>query len=241
MTMNPVSETPRVLLADDDVELCELLSEYLADEGFDVDAVHDGNSAVESGGAGAYAVIVLDVMMPRLNGFDALRELRKLTQTPVLMLTARGDDVDRIVGLEMGADDYLPKPCNPRELVARLRAILRRARPWSSPNDLSETLGAGDLVLHPGTREALLAGLPLSLTSAEFNVIESLIRSLGRVVSKEDLSEQALGRKLERYDRSIDVHVSNLRKKLGPGSDGEPRIKTVRGRGYLYVHKDAER
>jgi len=239
--MTSISQIPRILLADDDVELCGLLSEYLADEGFSVDAVHDGEAAVDSGGAGEYAVIVLDVMMPRLNGFDALRELRRLTQTPVLMLTARGDDVDRIVGLEMGADDYLPKPCNPRELVARLRAILRRARPWSSSKDLSETLGAEDLVLHPGTREALLAGLPLSLTSAEFNVIEMLIRSLGRVVSKEDLSEQALGRKLERYDRSIDVHVSNLRKKLGPGSDGEPRIKTVRGRGYLYVHKGAER
>jgi two-component system response regulator CpxR len=240
MTMKPASETPRILLADDDVELCELLSEYLADEGFSVDAVHDGESAVESGAAGTHAVIVLDVMMPRLNGFDALRELRKLTQTPVLMLTARGDDVDRIVGLEMGADDYLPKPCNPRELVARLRAILRRARPWPSPEGVSETLGAGDLVLRPETREAFLAELPLSLTSAEFNVIEALVRSAGRVVSKEELSEQALGRKLERYDRSIDVHVSNLRKKLGSGADGKTRIKTVRGRGYLYVHTDAE-
>lgn len=228
------------MLADDDVELCRLLSEYLAQEGFEVDAVHDGATAVERGRSGDYGIVVLDVMMPRVNGFDALRSLREHTRTPVLMLTARGDDVDRIVGLEMGADDYLPKPCNPRELVARLRAILRRSQSWSSSDGSDEPIVVGDLVLRPGTREALLSGAPLLLTSAEFNVLEKLVRRTGRVVSKSDLSEQALGRKLERYDRSIDVHVSNLRKKLGPLSEGVPRIKTVRGAGYIYVNANGQ-
>ncbi|HSS62835.1 MAG TPA: response regulator [Gammaproteobacteria bacterium] len=225
----------RILLADDDAELCGLLSEYLAQEGFEVDAVHDGAAAVERARSGAYDIVVLDVMMPKVNGFDALRMLREHVRTPVLMLTARGDDVDRIVGLEMGADDYLPKPCNPRELVARLRAILRRSQAWSSSDETVEPVVAGDLELRPGNREVLLSGAPLILTSAEFNVLETLVRRIGRVVSKSDLSEQALGRRLERYDRSIDVHVSNLRKKLGPLSGGLPRIKTVRGAGYIYV------
>ena len=238
MTPNP--SITLILLADDDVELCRLLSEYLAQEGFEVDAVHDGAEAVERGSSGDYDIVVLDVMMPRVNGFDALRSLREHTRTPVLMLTARGDDVDRIVGLEMGADDYLPKPCNPRELVARLRAILRRSQSWSSSDEAVEPVVAGDLELRPGTREALLSGAPLILTSAEFNVLETLVRRVGRVVSKSDLSEQALGRKLERYDRSIDVHVSNLRKKLGPSFEGAPRIKTVRGAGYIYVQANEQ-
>lgn len=233
--MAPDPSITRILLADDDVELCRLLSEYLAQEGLEVDAVHDGAEAVERGRSGSYDIVVLDVMMPKVNGFDALRSLREHTRTPVLMLTARGDDVDRIVGLEMGADDYLPKPCNPRELVARLRAILRRSQSWSSGEEPVEPVVAGDLELRPGVREALLSGAPLNLTSAEFNVLETLVRRVGRVVSKSDLCEQALGRKLERYDRSIDVHVSNLRKKLGPLSEGVPRIKTVRGAGYIYV------
>jgi DNA-binding response OmpR family regulator len=237
--MATTSNIPRILLADDDIELCGLLSEYLGQEGFEVDAVHDGAAAVEQGRDGQYDIVILDVMMPKLNGFDVLRSLREHTRAPVLMLTARGDDVDRIVGLEMGADDYLPKPCNPRELVARLRAILRRSQGWSSGDDGSEPIVAGDLELRPGTREALLSGVALILTSAEFNVLETLVRRIGRVVSKGDLSEHALGRKLERYDRSIDVHVSNLRKKLGPLPDGAPRIKTVRGAGYIYVRTNA--
>ncbi len=235
MSMAPDSSTKRILLADDDVELCALLSEYFIQEGFEVEAVHDGASAVERARGGDFDIVILDVMMPRLNGFDALRSLREHTRTPVLMLTARGDDVDRIVGLEMGADDYLPKPCNPRELVARLRAILRRSQYWASPERAGEPVTAGDLELRPATREALLSGAPLSLTSAEFSVLEVLIRRIGRVVSKGELSEQALSRPLERYDRSIDVHVSNLRKKLGPLPGNAPRIKTVRGAGYIYV------
>lgn len=231
---------PRILLADDDVELCALLSEYLSQEGFEVEAVHDGARAVERGRSGEHDIVVLDVMMPKMNGFDALRSLREHARTPVLMLTARGDDVDRIVGLEMGADDYLPKPCNPRELVARLRAILRRSQVWSADGDGVEPMFAGDLELRPGTREALLSGKPLKLTSAEFNVLEILLRRIGRVVSKNELSEQALGRRLERYDRSIDVHVSNLRKKLGPLASGAARIKTVRGAGYIFVQPGGE-
>lgn len=224
----------RVLLADDDVELCELLCEYLEQEGFDVDAVHDGRAAVEQCQAG-YEIIVLDVMMPKLNGFDALRELRTRSQTPVLMLTARGDDIDRIVGLEMGADDYLPKPCNPRELAARLRAILRRSQaPGTGPTG-DDVLAVDDLVLRAGSREVVKSGVVLELTGAEFNVLDALLRDAGRVVSKEVLTERGLSRKLSRFDRSIDVHVSNLRKKLGPGPNGEARIKTVRGVGYLYV------
>lgn len=238
--MTPDISTTRILLADDDVELCGLLSEYLGQEGFQVDAVHDGAAAVERGRSGEYDILVLDVMMPKVNGFDALRSLREHTRTPVLMLTARGDDVDRIVGLEMGADDYLPKPCNPRELVARLRAILRRSVSWSPPRDGIEPIVAGDLELRPGTREALLTGAPVVLTSAEFNVLETLVRRIGQVVSKSYLSEHALGRRLERYDRSIDVHVSNLRKKLGLSPQGVPRIKTVRGAGYIYVRTNGQ-
>ncbi len=239
--MTPEATIPRILLADDDVELCALLSEYLAQEGFEVEAVHDGAAAVERGRSNEHDIVILDVMMPKLNGFDALRSLREHARTPVLMLTARGDDVDRIVGLEMGADDYLPKPCNPRELVARLRAILRRSQFWPSSSSGSDPIIAGDLEIRPGTREALLCDRPLVLTSAEFNVLEILLRHIGRVVSKNELSEQALGRKLERYDRSIDVHVSNLRKKLGPLAEGAPRIKTVRGAGYLYVQPDGQK
>jgi len=224
----------RVLLADDDVELCELLREYLAHEGFEVDAVHDGEGAVAAAREGGYAIVILDVMMPKKGGFDALRELRaRGGATPVLMLTARGDDVDRIVGLEMGADDYLPKPCNPRELAARLRAILRRSGTGLTSRE--GVLAIDDLELRTRTHEVLRAGTPIELTGAEFGVLETLMREAGTVVGKERLTERALGRRLERYDRSIDVHVSNLRKKLGPRPGGQPRIKTVRGVGYLFV------
>ena len=219
------SKPPRILLADDDVELCGLLSEYLGQEGFEVDAVHDGAAAIERSRHGEYALVVLDVMMPKVNGFDALRALREHTRTPVLMLTA---------------DDYLPKPCNPRELVARLRAILRRSQSWATHGEDVDPIVAGDLELKPGTREVLLDNAPVELTSAEFSVLEILLRRMGRVVSKSEMSEHALGRKLERYDRSIDVHVSNLRRKLGPLADGEPRIKTVRGAGYLYVRTNGQ-
>jgi len=227
-----------ILLADDDVELCEMLQEYLEVEGFQVSLAHDGKTALHQARIGIYELMVLDVMMPQLNGFDVLRELRKDFLLPVLMLTARGEDVDSIVGLELGADDYLPKPCNPRVLVARIRAILRRAQsPTENREGMElETLKLDDLEMHLGSRTVTLAGQPITITSTEYSVLEVLLREAGHVVSKSELSERALGRELTRYDRSIDMHLSSLRKKLGPLVSGEERIKTIRGVGYQYTH-----
>ncbi|HQY28061.1 MAG TPA: response regulator transcription factor [Burkholderiaceae bacterium] len=225
---------PSVLIVDDDVELSELLREYLQQEGFDTDAVHDGESGVARALEGAYDIVVLDVMMPRLDGVEALRRIRLASRVPVLMLTAKGDDVDRIVGLELGADDYVPKPCTPRELAARLRAILRRVRPGDA-GAADEPLAAGPLSLWPGRRRAQWRGAALALTSTEFSLLEVLARHAGRVVGKSELSEQALGRPLARFDRSIDVHVSSLRQKLGQRDDGRSWIETVRGRGYQFL------
>ncbi|QKT03502.1 response regulator transcription factor [Ectothiorhodospiraceae bacterium 2226] len=220
----------KLLLVDDDVELCAMLAEYLPAEGFVVETAHDGAEGARRAVEGHHDVVVLDVMLPGLNGIDALRAIRRTSQVPVLMLTAKGDEVDRIVGLELGADDYLPKPCNPRELVARLRAILRRAAPHTAPE--GEVLHVGPLLLRARERRAEWGGTPLELTSTEFNVLEVLARHAGRVVSKAELSEQGLGRPLERYDRGIDMHVSNLRRKLGSLADGRSPIQTVRGLGY---------
>ena len=225
---------PKVLLVDDDVELSDLLREYLQREGLDTDAVHDGAGGVARALDGGYDIVVLDVMMPGLDGVEALRRIRLASRVPVLMLTARGDDVDRIVGLELGADDYVPKPCTPRELAARLRAILRRARP-AEAGAADEPLAAGPLSLWPGKRLARWRGETLSLTSTEFSLLEVLARQAGRVVGKAELSEQALGRPLARFDRSIDVHVSSLRQKLGQRGDGRSWIETVRGRGYQFL------
>jgi DNA-binding response OmpR family regulator len=228
----------RILLADDDVELTEMLSQYLAAEGFSVDAAHDGETALAKARHDAFDLVVLDVMMPRMNGFDVLRELRAHSLLPVLMLTARDEDVDSIVGLELGADDYLPKPCNPRVLVARIRAILRRAagsHAGDTSADPPQTLAFDDLEMQTGTRSVSCGGQPVALTSTEYAVLEVLLREAGHVVSKADLSERALGRKLTRYDRSLDMHVSSLRKKLGSLAGGEERIKTVRGVGYQYT------
>jgi len=218
----------QVLLADDDVELSAMLTEYLEREGFGVTAVHDGEAAARLALAGGYQIVVLDVMMPKLDGIEALRQIRHASRVPVVMLTARGDDVDRIVGLELGADDYVPKPCTPRELVARLRAILRRAQPGADGGPLE----IGTLVLWPEKRRAEWRGRELALTSIEFNVLEVLMRNAGRVVSKHEISEQALGRPLARFDRSIDVHLSAIRQKLG---EGARMIRTVRGLGYHLV------
>ncbi len=227
----------RILLADDDTELTEMLSQYLGAEGFAVEAAHDGEAALERARSGAFDLLVLDVMMPRKNGFDVLRELRAHSLMPVLMLTARDEDVDSIVGLELGADDYLPKPCNPRVLVARIRAILRRATGSAAGAEpqAPQTLTFDDLEMHTGTRRVTRNGEPVALTSTEYSVLEVLLRAAGHAVSKADLSERALGRKLTRYDRSLDMHVSSLRRKLGPLPDGEERIKTVRGVGYQYA------
>jgi DNA-binding response OmpR family regulator len=225
----------RILLVDDDTELTDMLSQYLANEGFTVDSAHDGETALTKARSGRFDLLVLDVMLPGKNGFDVLRELRLQSLLPVLMLTARDEDIDSVVGLELGADDYLPKPCNPRVLVARIRAILRRAGGNGPEHKAPQTLTVGDVELHTGTRSVLCAGRPLTLTSTEYSVLEVLLREAGQAVSKTELSERALGRKLTRYDRSLDMHVSSLRKKLGGLAGGEERIKTVRGIGYQYT------
>lgn len=220
-----------ILIVDDDTELTDLLVQFLEPEGFAVICVHDGDSAVKRALNQNFDAIILDVMLPRLNGFEVLKAIREHSETPVLMLTARGDDIDRIVGLEIGADDYLPKPCNPRELVARLRAILRRTKKISTHRPIIEHQ---DILVDCSKRLALHNGEPMELTNAEFNILEMLIKSPGQAFSKEELTEYALGRKYTAYDRSIDVHISNLRNKLGENQDGELLVKTVRGFGYMF-------
>lgn len=222
--------TDTILIADDDQELAVLLREYLQQEGFDVCLAHDGESALLAAREPGVDAMVLDIMMPGRNGIEVLKALRRDSALPVVMLTARGEDLDRILGLELGADDYLPKPCNPRELVARLRAVLRR-----SGGITADVVRAGDVELRPASREVLLAGKPLSLTSTEFSLAQALLSRAGQVTDKRDLYLAALGREPVRFDRSIDMHMSNLRRKLGPLPDGGERIQTIRGIGYLYV------
>lgn len=224
----------RILVIDDDRELCDLLKEYLVQESFQIDTVHDGKSGVSQAIKGCYSFIVLDVMLPELNGFEVLRQIRAASDIPVMMLTARGDEIDRIVGLEMGADDYLPKPFNPRELVARLRAIQRRMTvPKTSAAE--NRISKGDITLDLATRSVTCGDELLDLTSVEFSVLETLLRMAGTVLSRDELSRMALGRELNHADRSIDVHVSNLRKKIRPFEQAGERIKSVRGIGYIYT------
>ena len=224
----------KLLLVDDDLELNKLLSTYLIQEGFEVTAVMDGASAVKEASLHEYALIVLDVMMPGMNGIEALSRIRMNSSVPVLMLTARGDDIDRIMGLEMGADDYVPKPCLPRELVARIRAILRRTAPSGNATN-HEPLHIGDLSLWPEKRLATWQSQTLELTSTEFSLLLVLAQQAGKVVSKHDLSEVGIGRPLTRYDRSIDVHMSSIRHKLGNLPDGSSCIQTVSGVGYQLI------
>jgi DNA-binding response OmpR family regulator len=225
----------KILLIDDDAELAEMLKDYLEHEGFKVAAVHDGTCGVREALSGHYALVVLDVMLPGMRGTEALNRIRLQSRVPVLMLTAKGDDIDRIVGLESGADDYVPKPCTPRELVARIRAILRRGAAESLRREVYAPVLAGALTLWPEKRQANYCGKPLDLTGTEFSLLEILASNCGRVVSKEELSEQGLGRPLARFDRCIDVHVSSIRQKLGNFPDGRTPIVTVRGKGYLFV------
>jgi len=229
----------RILVIDDDIDLCELLTDYLTTEGFAVEVVHDGEAGAMQALARDYALVVLDVMLPGISGFEVLRLLRSASKTPVLMLTARGDDVDRIIGLEMGADDYLPKPFNPRELVARIRAVQRRTAQAPATGNAAEVLVVGDVTLDLGARTVQVGGVPVELTSVEFSLLEALIQLAGQVVSREELSLQSLGRELNSCDRSIDVHVSSLRRKLGALGEENDRIKTVRGIGYFYTRPAA--
>jgi two-component system response regulator CpxR len=224
----------RILIIDDDTELCGLVQEYLTAEGFTLQAAYDGESGLQRALTNEYALVVLDVMLPGINGFEVLRRIRSVSKIPVLLLTARGEDVDRIVGLEIGADDYLPKPFNPRELVARIRAVLRRAKP-ANTDAVPEILSVGDVELDPATRTVQRAGQPVELTSVEFNLLEVLLREAGRVVTRERLVNAVLSRKFMPFDRSIDMHVSKVRRKLGDSDENGDHIKTIRGVGYMFA------
>ena len=223
----------RVLIIDDDRELCKLLATRMSDDGFEIEAVYEGNRGLERALSREHSLVVLDLMLPGMGGLDVLRRVREQSPIPVLILTARGEDVDRILGLEIGADDYLPKPFNPRELIARIRAILRRTVRIAAG---THPLIVGDVRLDPAAREARVQGRPLPLTSVEFALLEVLLQRAGRIVTRDELTEAVLGRKLGPFDRVIDVHVSNIRKKLG-GGEGTERIKSIRGSGYLFVVK----
>ncbi|ACR70935.1 DNA-binding response regulator [Edwardsiella ictaluri] len=227
----------KILLVDDDRELTSLLQELLDLEGFEVIVAHDGEQALAILDA-SIDLLLLDVMMPKKNGIDTLKELRQHHQTPVIMLTARGSELDRVLGLELGADDYLPKPFNDRELVARIRAILRRSN-WNEQQQNSDSgapiLQVDRLQLNPGRQEASFDGQPLELTGTEFTLLYLLAQHLGQVVSREHLSQEVLGKRLTPFDRAIDMHISNLRRKLPERQDGQPWFKTLRGRGYLMV------
>ncbi len=221
----------QILVVDDDVELCRLLGQFLGQEGFEVSFAYDGPSGLECASAREVDLVVLDVMLPGLDGFGLLRELRKRSRVPVLMLTARGEDVDRIVGLEMGADDYMPKPFHPRELSARIRAIVRRVEERVQPRPQSAITIEG-VSLDPATREVTSSGRPIDLTTIEFDILECLLRAAGRVLTRDALVEQIYNRRATPFDRSIDMHISHIRRKL---ADGQERIKTVRGVGYQFV------
>jgi two-component system response regulator CpxR len=217
----------RILVIDDDVELCHLVGEYLQAEGFAVECVHDGESGLKKAMADEYLLAVLDVMLPGINGFEVLRRIRATSRLPVLLLTARGEDVDRIVGLEIGADDYLPKPFNPRELSARVKAILRRTEAKTNRGRLE----VSGVALDPANRQVTVDGKPIEVTTLEFDILEHLMRNAGHVVSRDGLMESLYNRKSTPFDRSIDMHVSHLRRKL---EGGKPVIKTIRGVGYQF-------
>jgi two-component system response regulator CpxR len=223
-------------MVDDDQEFARLVAEFLSAEGgFSVTQRYDGATGADAAVNEQFDVIVLDVGLPVLNGFEVLKQIRQKVNTPVVMLTARGDDIDRILGLEIGADDYVPKPCNLRELVARIRAIMRRANRLDAAESANDRIVIGDLKIEPGSQSVFCSGGLVPLTGAEYLVLEALVQSAGQVVGKDAIARHALGRRIMPYDRSVDTHVSNLRKKLGLLGDGRQRIKTVRGRGYMYV------
>jgi len=222
-----------VLIADDDTILSQMLTEYLTTEGYDVAVVEDGNKALEALNQSPADIVVLDIMMPNLDGIETLRQIRASFQLPVIMLTARGDDLDRILGLELGADDYISKPCNPRELLARIKAVLRRTN--KKPDDTAP-VSVGEVLLDPRSREVRVNGEQVALTQTEFDLLHLLLLSPGEVISKNTISLEVLGKPLSRWDRSIDVHISNLRKKIGSDTDNTvEQIRTLRGAGYMYI------
>ncbi|RQO75993.1 DNA-binding response regulator [Aquitalea sp. FJL05] len=225
----------RILLVDDDIELADMLGSYLERESCLVQKVSDGTSAVVQALSGQFDLMVLDVMMPGLSGVEVLRRVREHSMLPVLMLTARGDDTDRVLGLELGADDYVPKPCTPRELLARIRAILRRTGNQVQPAQENDVLREGPLAMWPGERRAQWAEETLELTSTEYSLLELLVRHAGQPVGKDVLSKQALGRPLARFDRSVDVHMSSIRQKLSRVAPGRICIQTVVRRGYQFI------
>ena len=227
--------SPRLLIIDDDRELAELLQTCLGSAGLTAETCPDPIEGVRRAVDGGYAAVVLDVMMPGIDGFEALKRIRAVSRIPVIMLTARGEDIDRIIGLDLGADDYLPKPFNPRELVARIKAVFRRVGTSTAAiaPERERPLSVGDLVIDVGARTVGSATGTIDLTGTEFEMLETLARSAGHVVSREELSRRVLGRKLQPEDRSVDVHVSNIRRKIGRFPGGEERIKTLRGSGYI--------
>ena len=224
-----------ILIVDDDRDLVDLMRQYLEGEGLVVESAIDYASGLKAALSGNHELVILDVNLPGGSGFELLKELRAKSNLPVVLLTARGDSVDRIVGLHIGADDYVPKPFEPREVVARIRAVLRRTRPGMEKAGSDDRVVVGDVTLSPSTRTATLAGELLDLTTVEFDILEVLLRNAGKVVTRDQLAQAALGRNLAPFDRGVDVHLSKLRKKLGGGQYSQDRIKTVRGSGYIYV------
>ena len=225
----------KLLMIDDDTGLCELLSEYLCAQGYEIECKHDGEQGLKAALNDDYALILLDVMLPKLDGFDVLKRLRQTKLTPVIMLTAKGEDFDRIFGLELGADDYIPKPFNHRELLARVKAITRRIEHITSlSNNQINKLNVNNIIINLAAREAYVDECLLNLTGTEYEVLALLVKNAGQVVSKEQISEEVLGRRLAAFDRSIDMHVSNIRKKIAEHNSAE-RIKTMRGTGYVFI------
>lgn len=234
-TAQPKGLKMKLLMIDDDTGLCELLSEYLTAQGFSVQSVHDGEQGLKLAQANDYALILLDVMLPTLDGFEVLKQLRQTKLTPVIMLTAKGEDFDRIFGLELGADDYIPKPFNHRELLARVKAITRRIEHITTMNATSNNkLVVNGITINLAAREALIKQTTLTLTGTEYEILALLAKRAGEVVSKEQISEDVLGRRLASFDRSIDMHVSNIRKKIAEHLPNE-LIKTIRGTGYVFI------
>lgn len=225
----------KLLMIDDDTGLCELLSEYLSSQGFEIQSVHDGEQGLKLAQANDYALILLDVMLPTLDGFEVLKQIRQTKLTPVIMLTAKGEDFDRIFGLELGADDYIPKPFNHRELLARVKAITRRIEHINSLNiNTTNKLLVNGVTINLAAREASIDENTLTLTGTEYEILALLCKNASQVVSKEQISEEVLGRRLASFDRSIDMHVSNIRKKIAEHIKTE-RIKTMRGSGYVFI------